>query len=56
MNNNVSPTELCWQTGDYTDECHCEFCEHNVNAADLKIKTDRIIKQKSSEKLLLLAK
>ena len=28
MYNDMSPTELCWQTGDYTDECHCEFCEH----------------------------
>lgn len=22
------PTELCWQTGNYTDDCECEFCEH----------------------------
>ena len=29
MYNNMSPTELCWQTGDYTDECYCEFCEHS---------------------------
>lgn len=24
----VYPTELCWQTGAYTDNCECEFCEH----------------------------
>lgn len=29
MYNDMSPTELCWQTGDYTDECYCEFCEHS---------------------------
>lgn len=28
MNDDVFPTELCWQTGNYTDECCCEFCEH----------------------------
>lgn len=22
------PTELCWHTGNYTDDCECEFCEH----------------------------
>lgn len=22
------PTELCWLTGNYTDDCVCEFCEH----------------------------
>ena len=21
-------TELCWLTGNYTDDCICEFCEH----------------------------
>ena len=20
--------EICWKTGDYSDECFCEFCEH----------------------------
>lgn len=24
----VYPTELCWQTGIFTDSCECEFCEH----------------------------
>lgn len=22
------PTDHCWQTGNYTDNCECEFCEH----------------------------
>lgn len=22
------PTEICWLTGNYTDDCICEFCEH----------------------------
>lgn len=22
------PTDHCWQTGNYTDDCECEFCEH----------------------------
>lgn len=25
MNN---ANENCWYTGDYTDECDCEFCSH----------------------------
>ena len=25
----VYPTELCWKTGNFTDNCECEFCEHN---------------------------
>lgn len=24
----MNSTELCWQTGEYTDDCICEFCEH----------------------------
>lgn len=22
------PTDLCWQTGRYTDDSICEFCDH----------------------------
>ncbi len=22
------PTDLCWETGEYTDDCECEFCAH----------------------------
>lgn len=25
---NLNPNELCWQTGNYTDGCECEFCDH----------------------------
>ena len=24
----VYPTELCWQTGNFTDDCECGFCGH----------------------------
>lgn len=24
----MSPNEFCWLTGNYTDDCDCEFCEH----------------------------
>lgn len=24
----MEPNELCWSTGNYTDECDCEFCSH----------------------------
>lgn len=27
------PTELCWQTGDYTDECICDFCDHSYECS-----------------------
>lgn len=20
------PTDLCWETGEYTDDCFCDFC------------------------------
>lgn len=49
MNDDMSPTELCWQTGDYTDECYCEFCEHS-DECSVKIKTDGIIEKKSNIK------
>lgn len=26
--NNIYPTEQCWLTGNYTDDCECEFCAH----------------------------
>ena len=22
------PTDLCWETGKFTDDCCCDFCEH----------------------------
>ena len=24
----MTQTDICWQTGNYTDECDCEFCSH----------------------------
>lgn len=24
----IKQTDLCWQTGNFTDDCECEFCEH----------------------------
>lgn len=24
----LMPTELCWQTGNFTDDCECELCDH----------------------------
>lgn len=22
------PTDVCWETGVFTDDCECEFCSH----------------------------
>ncbi len=22
------PTDICWETGIYSDDCECEFCSH----------------------------
>lgn len=27
----MEPTELCWETGNYTDDC--EFCDHNFECS-----------------------
>lgn len=24
----MNPTEHCWATGEYTDDCICDFCNH----------------------------
>ena len=24
----MNPTDLCWETGVFTDDCECEFCNH----------------------------
>lgn len=24
----MDPTDVCWETGNYTDDCICEFCDH----------------------------
>ena len=25
---NKSAADRCWETGDFTDDCICEFCDH----------------------------
>lgn len=27
------PTELCWLTGSFEDNCECEFCEHKYECS-----------------------
>lgn len=27
------PTEVCWQTGNYSDGCNCSFCEHQAECS-----------------------
>ena len=31
------PTDKCLETGEYTDDCNCEFCDHKeeCSGADL---------------------
>lgn len=29
----MEPTELCWETGNYIDDCDCEFCVHNFECS-----------------------
>lgn len=29
----MEPTELCWETGNYTDDCDCELCDHNFECS-----------------------
>lgn len=24
----MDPTDVCWETGNYTEDCICEFCDH----------------------------
>ena len=24
----MNVNDICWSTGNYTDECDCEFCSH----------------------------
>lgn len=27
------PTEICWETGAFTDGCECEFCSHKFECS-----------------------
>ena len=31
------PPDKCWETGEYTDDCNCEVCDHKeeCSGADL---------------------
>ena len=31
--NEPLPSEVCWQTGNYTDDCCCELCEHYLDCS-----------------------
>ena len=37
---NMQPTELCWQTGNYTEECVCEFCAHKYECSGSDLDED----------------
>ncbi len=27
------PTDKCWETGEYTDDCICDFCDHKYECS-----------------------
>ena len=29
----MDATDRCWQTGNYTDDCICEFCSHKFECS-----------------------
>ena len=33
----MNPSDVCWETGNFTDDCICEFCDHKeeCSGADL---------------------
>ena len=31
--NTKKPTDLCYETGEYTDDCECMFCEHKYECS-----------------------
>lgn len=37
---NLSPTELCWLTGNYTDDCICDFCYHKFECSGSELDED----------------
>lgn len=32
--NDVEATERCYETGEYTDDCDCEMCDHRFDCSD----------------------
>lgn len=29
----MTPNDLCWETGEYTDDCICDFCDHKYECS-----------------------
>ena len=29
----IMPSEICWQTGNYNDDCCCELCDHYLECS-----------------------
>lgn len=27
------PTDMCWETGNYTNDCNCDFCQHKFECS-----------------------
>ena len=34
------PTDKCWETGEYTDDCNCEFCDHKEESSGADLNGD----------------
>lgn len=32
-NDSLSPAEKCWETGEYIDDCICDFCSHKYECS-----------------------
>ena len=47
----VQPTELCWQTGNFTDNCECEFCEHKETKKKKKKKKKKTKKKPNTKSI-----
>jgi len=36
-NKDKEPTEKCWETGEYNDECDCEMCDHKFECSGYEV-------------------
>lgn len=36
----MEPTERCWETGNYTDDCICDFCSHKEECSGSDLHDD----------------
>lgn len=34
------PSDICWETGNFTDDCFCEFCEHRYECSGADLHDD----------------